>query len=264
MSRNTHNYEPVAGEEEWKQDDSSLEKSHIHTTKSRWLSWPALACLLIVSNTLTLAGGYYCWNLPRTPRSSDNAPPNAPSFEPLQDTWETFWWNTPYNSMENTTETDMLWDSILPSHGIIALDREQAGKQNLPDSMYLPSDHTKGVYLLESYHYLHCLKILRTTLTEAVEGKPFTHHPGAHSNHCFGALLQYITCNADTTPLYTFGKFTAGDGQVHQCRSWSQLRDYATENTACFRDTVEGIPLGEHFGYCDDGDDGVMDFMDYV
>ena len=23
--------------------------------------------------------------------------------------------------------------------------------------MYLPSDHSKGVYLLEAYHQLHCL-----------------------------------------------------------------------------------------------------------
>lgn len=72
-------------------------------------------------------------------------------------------------------------------------------------------------------------------------------------------MSKYVVCNADSTPLYTFGQFTAGDGQLHQCRSWSQLRDYATENTACFRDSVEGIPLGDHFGYCDDGDDGVID-----
>lgn len=98
-------------------------------------------------------------------------------------------------------------------------------------------------------------------------------------NHCFDALrqvsccsiqcyiisqavlltrTQYVICNADTTPLYTFGDFTAGDGQMHQCKDWSQIREYATRNTACYRDSVEHIPLGEHFGFCDDGGDGVI------
>ena len=64
-------------------------------------------------------------------------------------------------------------------------------------------------------------------------------------------------CKADNTPLYTFGDNTAGDGQMHQCRDWDALRDWATANTACYRDSVEGIPFGEHFGYCDDGKDGL-------
>lgn len=78
-------------------------------------------------------------------------------------------------------------------------------------------------------------------------------------NHCFDALRQYVVCNADTTPLYTFGDFTAGNGQVRQCKNWTQLRQYATENTACYRDSVKRIPLGEHFGHCDNGDDGIIE-----
>jgi len=67
-----------------------------------------------------------------------------------------------------------------------------------------------------------------------------------------------VVCNADNTPLYTFGDFTAGDGQLHQCRDWNELREYATKHTACYRDTVEEVPLGDHFGFCDTGDDGVI------
>lgn len=46
---------------------------------------------------------------------------------------------------------------------------------------------------------------------------------------------------------------------MHQCKDWSQVREYATKNTACYRDSVEHIPLGEHFGFCDDGGDGVIE-----
>ena len=37
------------------------------------------------------------------------------------------------------------------------MDREWAKQRQWPESMYLPSDHSKGVYLLEAYHQLHCL-----------------------------------------------------------------------------------------------------------
>lgn len=65
-------------------------------------------------------------------------------------------------------------------------------------------------------------------------------------------------CHADNLPLYTFGDNTAGDGQMHQCYSWDALRDFATQNSACYRDTEHEVLLGEHFGYCDNGVDGLV------
>ena len=72
---------------------------------------------------------------------------------------------------------------------------------------------------------------------------------------------QSVVCNADNTPLYTFGDFTAGDGQLHQCRNWTELREYAAKHTACYKDTVKDVPLGDHFGFCDEGDDGVIGLL---
>ncbi|RAH45371.1 uncharacterized protein BO95DRAFT_319450, partial [Aspergillus brunneoviolaceus CBS 621.78] len=126
------------------------------------------------------------------------------------------YWHTQYSAPGKAySESDDLWDAILPSHGFIAVDRQWAAVRNWPDTMSMPNDTSKGIYLLEAYHHLHCL------------------------------------CYADNTPLYTFGKFTAGGGQVHQCRNWNELRDFATSHTACYRDSVEPIPLGAHFGFCD-------------
>ena len=78
------------------------------------------------------------------------------NVKPLQTTWDRFWWNTAY-SPKNHSESDNLWDAILPSHGVVAVNRDWAAQQQWPESMYLPSDHSKGVYLLEAYHQLHCL-----------------------------------------------------------------------------------------------------------
>ncbi|KAF2091929.1 hypothetical protein K490DRAFT_32411, partial [Saccharata proteae CBS 121410] len=71
--------------------------------------------------------------------------------------------------------------------------------------------------------------------------------------------LQFIQCHADNTPLYSLGDHTSGDGQLHKCKDWGALRDYASENSACFRDAEPGqkLTLGEHFGYCDSGEDGL-------
>lgn len=53
--------------------------------------------------------------------------------------------------------SDPLWEKILPSHGFVAIDRHWADRNQWPVSMYLPSDHSKGVYLLEAYRQLHYL-----------------------------------------------------------------------------------------------------------
>jgi len=65
-------------------------------------------------------------------------------------------------------------------------------------------------------------------------------------------------CNADATPLYTFGDNTAGHGQLHKYKSWDALREFATENKACYRNSIEDVLLKEHFGYCDDRHDGLI------
>ena len=65
-------------------------------------------------------------------------------------------------------------------------------------------------------------------------------------------------CTAGDTLLYSWGRNITGDGQFRKCRSWSALRDWATEHTACYRDSITPIPVNEHFGHCDDGTDGLL------
>lgn len=65
-------------------------------------------------------------------------------------------------------------------------------------------------------------------------------------------------CHADNTPLYTLGQHTSGDGQWHMCNDWNALREYATDNSACFRDRVGNETLAEQFGKCGDGSDGLV------
>lgn len=216
----------------------------------QWFPWRSLILSLSVIVNIFLCTSAL-WTIRDKP-----TPTGYAKVDPITTTWTQRWWNTAY-SPKNHSDSDELWEAILPSHGFVAMDRKWAEQRQWPSSMYLPSDHSKGVYLLEAYHQLHCLRILRKTFWEAVEHRPFTYHPSSHMEHCFDTLRQSAMCNADNTPLYTFGDKTAGDGQLHRCRDWNELRDFATENTACYRDSIGDIPLGEHFGYCDDGLDGL-------
>lgn len=77
--------------------------------------------------------------------------------------WTEFDWWTEYSG-KNDTEVDALWDAILPSHGLVAIDSQWAAEQQWPDSLSLPSDENKKIYLLEAYHLLHCVVRLPRSL----------------------------------------------------------------------------------------------------
>ncbi|KAL3426736.1 hypothetical protein PVAG01_00245 [Phlyctema vagabunda] len=193
----------------------------------------------------------------REDKQPDQLPSDWARVDELPTKWVRFRWDTPWGS-NNDTEADILWDNIRTSHGHLAVDHAWAAEQHWPESMSIPGGSNKGLYLFESYHQLHCLKIVRKTLLETARGAWPT-YPITHARHCVDTLRQYIMCHADNTPLYTFGDHRSGDGQLHQCRDWSALRDAATEKTACFRDGRLGDTLADHFGHCDDGKDGLED-----
>ena len=68
------------------------------------------------------------------------------------------WW-TRYSSPhpEEVAAVDQAWDAIVPAHGIVAVDRAWAATRGFPDSLSWPSDESKGVYIIDAYHQLHCL-----------------------------------------------------------------------------------------------------------
>ncbi|SMR55209.1 unnamed protein product [Zymoseptoria tritici ST99CH_1E4] len=168
-----------------------------------------------------------------------------------------FHWSTAYSSPDDS-EADDLWNAIDTAHGYIAVEHEWARERGWMASMPVPGDETKALYVLEGYHQFHCLKIVRTVFLQSIAGKELS-YPVQHARHCFDYFRQFIQCHADPTPLYTLGRHTSGDGQWHMCKDWNALRDYATENSACFRDRVGNESLREQFGNCEGREnDGVI------
>ena len=79
-----------------------------------------------------------------------------------QSVWLRYGWWSKYSTDDHLNltavkEVDQAWDGILPGHGVVAIDHKLAADQGLPLSMSLPDDHSKGVYILDAYHQIHCL-----------------------------------------------------------------------------------------------------------
>ena len=116
-----------------------------------------LICLLIMTNVITIANLSVHFH----PRIHTMVPSVSVSEElavvdSLPEMYTAFHWWTAYGS-HNHTRDNNLWDAINPSHGFIAVDHKDAAARDWPATMYLPSDESKRVYLLEAYHQLHCL-----------------------------------------------------------------------------------------------------------
>lgn len=59
---------------------------------------------------------------------------------------------------EGTEEhADRAWDAISIDNGSIALDFAYVQKMGLPPAQPFPWDATKGIYILNGYHGIHCL-----------------------------------------------------------------------------------------------------------
>ncbi|CAF9915012.1 hypothetical protein IMSHALPRED_002309 [Imshaugia aleurites] len=157
---------------------------------------------------------------------------------------------------EDEAISNAAWDAIEYYHGTVALDHDYAASMGLPRSQNFPWDDTKGIYFLNGFHDLHCVKRIRRTMLQLRDGIPLT-SPVSHSLHCLNSLRQDILCAADDTPLYTSYDHPGAVGfdQPRQCRSWEALEDWANERTACWRDINSGqhIDTLYRYRYCPEG-----------
>ncbi|KAI0817303.1 hypothetical protein GGR55DRAFT_11964 [Xylaria sp. FL0064] len=162
--------------------------------------------------------------------------------------------STTYTS-DNLTEVVPLWEKVSGDLGVVALSTEYLKGKQLPHALRFPWDTTKGVYLLQGFHNLHCLRTLFRYVMYTEQKLP-QRIAMTHALHCLDQLRQDVICNADDTPRYAGFQNPPGTGagQVRMCKDWSRLEAWALEHTACFRheDEVPG-PMIERFKSCPDG-----------
>ncbi|KAG9604954.1 hypothetical protein KCU77_g1031, partial [Aureobasidium melanogenum] len=157
----------------------------------------------------------------------------------------------------NDTLRDQLWLDINVDDGMIALSDDYVEEMGLPVSQRFPWDESKGIYLLQAHHNLHCARSVYISLMEYRLNQPQTrsHH---HVIHCLDALRRDVICNADDIPRYTTPEPIpeTGHGQLRRCRNWDKLNDWAKQHNACYRyinETSRDYPEVQRFVWCPEG-----------
>ncbi|MCJ1390964.1 hypothetical protein MMC18_003825 [Xylographa bjoerkii] len=140
----------------------------------------------------------------------------------------------------NDTQMDYLWESLVEFLELVALNDAFIREKKLPHFYPFPWDDSKGVYIAASYHYLHYLKMLYISITEAHRGHDQSLRY-LHLVHCLDRFRQEIVCHAHDTLLYIHKKDSNKNVKViniqsHQCRDWNELETWARERTACYTD----------------------------
>jgi len=251
-------YEPLqagllANEDYAESETSENEKTYIASirddarrNKSRSLRKTVLLVVSLVLN-IALAGGLLsAYNAHHAPVKS--------KFAGLTRDIPIMWGP---NSPGNESDQDALWDMTLYDRGNIALSDTEAQELGLPRAQRWPWDKEKGIYLINAYHNLHCVAMLRKALYELKGGYELS-SPWAHTQHCLMVLREEVMCNADDTPRYTgFQPGTkSGIGQVRMCKDWGRLEEWAQEKTACWKhvgsDTEPGFRELDRYRFCPD------------
>ncbi|CAF9931823.1 MAG: hypothetical protein GOMPHAMPRED_006411 [Gomphillus americanus] len=161
---------------------------------------------------------------------------------------------------EDTKEIQSLWDRIEGGHGIVALNKEWAKSQHLTPALSLPSDATKGVYAIDGYHEMHCLKLLRESFYKLYRNDP---NPFAksfdHYSHCFDYIRQSIMCTASDHLFATAHGGLTGDGEIRRCRDWQKLREFAADHSACDKNDIHHMNDFLAPNLCHGSSDGLPD-----
>ncbi|GAW15642.1 hypothetical protein ANO14919_050610 [Xylariales sp. No.14919] len=209
--------------------------------------------LLIVSNIVT-------WYIStRHDREKANTLTGHTIFADLAwDTPLTLHDENPYNQRDEKLR-DAAWDAINIDDGMVALPHSIAKEKGLPESQPFPWDRSKGIYLLNGHHSLHCAKAIYISLNEFKSGKPQSRRWG-HVLHCVDQLRQEAICNADDTPRYSTEDEVpvTGMNQMRMCRSWDKLEAWSRQHTACYRyinvtKPLSEFPQVERFVWCPKG-----------
>lgn len=137
---------------------------------------------------------------------------------------------------------------------MVALPDSYVAAHGLPLAQRYPWDSSKGLYSLNGYHNLHCLRAVHISLMEFALGERQSRR-FEHVLHCMEALRQDIICNADDTPRYTTADQVpeSGVGQVRMCRDWDRLEAWAHQYNACYRfinQTASGFPNVLRYTFC--------------
>ncbi|KAH8665909.1 hypothetical protein BGZ60DRAFT_58735 [Tricladium varicosporioides] len=160
-------------------------------------------------------------------------------------------------SDDNDTIADSYWDTLDTSPGAVAISDHYAKQNDLLIANRFPWNDKKGLYWISGFHDLHCLKIIRRSISEYRRDVPQSLAKG-HISHCLDALKQRIMCSASDTLMHSIKDHprATGEGMAMQCRSWEKLTAWANapERESCYKwiDEYRTMPahMLERYAFC--------------
>lgn len=60
-------------------------------------------------------------------------------------------------SKDDFLESNENWDTLSFDVGVVALDKDFIKSKSIPESQPFPWDTTKGIYVINAFHSLHCI-----------------------------------------------------------------------------------------------------------
>ncbi|KAI0965934.1 hypothetical protein F4678DRAFT_451258 [Xylaria arbuscula] len=153
---------------------------------------------------------------------------------------------TIWGDASNITALDELWYTMDVNAGIIQLPKQS----HLGSTQDFPWDKTRGLYILNSYHSLHCLQIVYTYIRQQEEADVLPEYTIDHVAHCLGVIRSDVMCEADDTLFPYEVQQTIEKPPERICRNWEKLEEFAIQNSACFQRLKDSDPLhGTLFEY---------------
>lgn len=136
---------------------------------------------------------------------------------------------------------------LMCADGMTKIKRQEAVKlPNRTAILPLQKDDKDGergyVVMLDVFHQLHCLNVIRKALNPAVYASPHPSEEGLdylldvyHVDHCVDSIRQSLMCSVDVTPLVwqwssERQKYLEKAQVPHTCRNFEAVKLWAAQN----------------------------------
>jgi len=139
-------------------------------------------------------------------------------------------------SLPPSDEVDAAWADLY-NFGVTELTEDQANRlANV--TMEVPNSDNKYVMLLDVFHELHCINLLRKALypqhyynsTDTMSESKRK----IHLTHCLGSLRQSVMCSSDISTIVWRKPEGEREGPrfdiIHSCRNFDQIKQWALDN----------------------------------
>ncbi|KAF2261377.1 hypothetical protein CC78DRAFT_356142 [Lojkania enalia] len=152
---------------------------------------------------------------------------------------------TPYMPPEEggvpNDDTDMAWEDLYKA-GISRVPKSDATKL-VNWTVPIPGDQDHYIVMLDVFHQLHCLNIIRRALyperyhMQMWDGHHLRPIDNEHLEHCVDSIRQLITCHSDiSTHYWRWEDWHKHPGSrvysqtTHTCRNFEKIQEWAIEH----------------------------------